>query len=339
MSVNILAIESSCDETSAAVVTDGKEIRSNIIYTQIATHKAYGGVVPEIASREHLRKISSVVKEAIKVSGLSMEKLDAIAVTKGPGLIGSLLVGLSYAKSMAVSLELPLIGVHHLSGHLYGGVMSAEHLEPPLVALIASGGHSTLVYMREHMNFEVMGETRDDAAGEVLDKVARALGLPYPGGAALEKMAVEGCKTAIDFPRAWLDEDSFDFSFSGLKSSVLNYLNRASMKGDTLNFPDVAASFQEALFEVLAVKAVRACKVKGCHDLVLSGGVAANQRLKDMIGTLAKENGIHFHYPPKILCTDNAAMIGSVAYYKYMQNDFSRHSLNAFANLNLSQES
>ncbi len=338
MSIAILAIESSCDETSAAVVIDGKEIKSNIIYTQIATHKAYGGVVPEIASREHLRKISSVVKEAIRVSNVPMESLDAIAVTKGPGLIGSLLVGVSYAKAMAFSLGIPLIGVHHLSGHLYGGIMSAEQLEPPLVALIASGGHSTLVFMKDHLNFEVMGETRDDAAGEVLDKVARALGLPYPGGAALEHMAMEGDRTAIDFPRAWLDENSFDFSFSGLKSSVLNYLNRAAMKGETPCFPDVAASFQEALFEVLAVKSVKACKERSCYDLVLSGGVAANNRLKEMIGSLAAENDIRFHYPPKVLCTDNAAMIGSVAYYKFIQNDFSRSSLNAFANLNLEDE-
>lgn len=338
MSITILSIESSCDETSAAVVVDGKEIKSNIIYSQIATHKAYGGVVPEIASREHLRKISSVVKEALRASGVSMGALDAIAVTKGPGLIGSLLVGVSYAKAMAFSLGIPLIGVHHLAGHLYGGVMSAEHLEPPLVALIASGGHSTLVYMKKHLEFEVMGETRDDAAGEVLDKVARALGLPYPGGAALERMATEGNRNAIDFPRAWLDENSFDFSFSGLKSSVLNYLNRAEMKGDPVCFADVAASFQEALFEVLAVKAVNACKDQSCSDLVLSGGVAANNRFKELLGKMAAENGIRFHHPPKVLCTDNAAMIGSIAYYKFMQNDFSRSSLNAFANLNLEDE-
>lgn len=338
MSVHILAIESSCDETSAAVVDDGKLIRSNVIYTQIATHKAYGGVVPEIASREHLRKISSVVKTAMEESGLNYSDLDAVAVTKGPGLIGSLLVGLSYAKSIAETLDIPLIGVHHLSGHLYGGIMSADDMEPPLCALITSGGHSSIVYMPEHLSFEVMGETRDDAAGEVLDKVARSLGLPYPGGAALEKLASDGDPHAIDFPRAWLEPDSYDFSFSGLKSHVLNYLNRAEMKGESINKADVAASFQEALFEVLAEKAVRACKEKGVNKLVLSGGVAANGCLKRMILERTDREGITFHYPPKVLCTDNAAMIGGVAYYKYLKNDFNSISLNATANMPLQNE-
>lgn len=338
MSVHILAIESSCDETSAAVVDDGKIIRSNVIYTQIATHKAYGGVVPEIASREHLRKISSVVKTAMAESGLEYSDLDAIAVTKGPGLIGSLLVGLSYAKAVAETLQIPLIGVHHLSGHLYGGVMSSEEMEPPLCALIASGGHSSIAYMAEHLSFEVMGETRDDAAGEVLDKVARSLGLPYPGGAALEALAEKGDSDAIDFPRAWLEPNSFDFSFSGLKSHVLNYLNRAAMKGETVNHADVAASFQKALFEVLAEKSVRACKEKGVKRLVLSGGVAANRCLRQMILERAGKEGILFHYPPKVLCTDNAAMIGGVAYYKYLNKEFNSLSLNATANMPLQNE-
>ena len=338
MSVHILAIESSCDETYAAVVSDGRTILSNVIYTQIATHKAYGGVVPEIASREHLRKISSVVKTAMEESGLKYEDLSAIAVTKGPGLIGSLLVGLSYAKALAETLELPLIGVHHLSGHLYGGVMSSPGMEPPLCALIVSGGHSSVVYMPEHLKFEVMGETRDDAAGEVLDKVARSLGLPYPGGAALEKLAAAGDPNAIDFPRAWLEPDSYDFSFSGLKSHVLNYLNRAEMKGEIVSKEDVAASFQQALFEVLAEKAVRACKEKGVNQLILSGGVAANQCLCGMIRERAEKENILFHYPPKVLCTDNAAMIGSVAYYKYLKKDFNSISLNATANMPLQNE-
>ena len=338
MSVHILAIESSCDETSAAVVSDGRTILSNVIYTQIATHKAYGGVVPEIASREHLRKISSVVKTAMAESGLGYEDLSAIAVTKGPGLIGSLLVGLSYAKALAETLELPLIGVHHLSGHLYGGVMSSPDMEPPLCALIVSGGHSSVVYMPEHLKFEVMGETRDDAAGEVLDKVARSLGLPYPGGAALEKLAASGDPHAIDFPRAWLEPDSYDFSFSGLKSHVLNYLNRAEMKGEPVSKEDVAASFQQALFEVLAEKAVRACKEKGVDQLILSGGVAANQCLCGMIRERAEKEKIRFHYPAKVLCTDNAAMIGSVAYYKYLKKDFNSISLNATANMPLQNE-
>ena len=271
-------------------------------------------------------------------SGLKYEDLSAIAVTKGPGLIGSLLVGLSYAKALAETLELPLIGVHHLSGHLYCGVMSSPGMEPPLCALIVSGGHSSVVYMPEHLKFEVMGETRDDAAGEVLDKVARSLGLPYPGGAALEKLAAAGDPNAIDFPRAWLEPDSYDFSFSGLKSHVLNYLNRAEMKGEIVSKEDVAASFQQALFEVLAEKAVRACKEKGVNQLILSGGVAANQCLCGMIRERAEKENILFHYPPKVLCTDNAAMIGSVAYYKYLKKDFNSISLNATANMPLQNE-
>lgn len=338
MSINILAIESSCDETSAAVVADGKTIRSNVIYTQIATHKAYGGVVPEIASREHLRKISSVVKTAIAEADITLAELDAVAVTKGPGLIGSLLVGLSYAKAVAETLDVPLIGVHHLAGHLYGGIMSGDEIKPPLVALIASGGHSSIVYLPEHLRFEVMGETRDDAAGEVLDKVARALGLPYPGGAALETLAKTGDPDAIDFPRAWLDPGCYDFSFSGLKSHVLNYLNRAGMKGKTVNQGDVAASFQKALFEVLAKKAVDACKAKNTDRLILSGGVAANGTLRQMIAGLAAAENIRFHYPPKVLCTDNAAMIGAVAYHKFLRKEFNSISLNATANMPLENE-
>jgi N6-L-threonylcarbamoyladenine synthase len=338
MSINILAIETSCDETSAAVVSEGKTILSNVIYTQIATHKAYGGVVPEIASREHLRKISSVVRTAMDESGIALSEIDAVAVTKGPGLIGSLLVGLSYGKAVAKTLDVPLIGVHHLAGHLYGGIMSADEMEPPLVALIASGGHSSIVYLPEHLHFEMMGETRDDAAGEVLDKVARALSLPYPGGAALEELAKGGDPDAVDFPRAWLDANSFDFSFSGLKSNVLNYLNRAEMKGEAVNKADVAASFQKALFEVLTKKAVDACKVKGVDRLILSGGVAANSTLRQMIADAAAVENIHFHHPPKILCTDNAAMIASVAYYKFLRKEFNSISLNATANMPLQNE-
>lgn len=333
MGVNILAIETSCDETSAAVVSEGRIIKSNIIYTQIATHKAYGGVVPEIASREHLRKISQVVEAAVSESGLKKSELSAIAVTQGPGLVGSLLVGLSYAKAMAAALNIPLIGVHHLAGHLYGGIMSVEGLEPPLVGLIASGGHSTLVALRQHLDFQVLGETRDDAPGEVLDKVARSLGLPYPGGAALEKMAANGDKTAIEFPRAWLEQGSLDFSFSGLKSSVLNYLNRAAMKGEAVSYPDLAASFQEALFEVLAVKAVAGCEREGAKALVLAGGVAANGRLCEIMAAKAEAKGIAFYHPPKILCTDNGAMIGAAAYHKFLKGDFSGLDLNSAANL------
>lgn len=329
MSIRILAIESSCDETSAAVIEDGRTIRSNIIYSQIATHRAYGGVVPEIASREHLQKITSVVTEALAQSGLRQEELNAIAVTAGPGLVGSLLVGLSYGKAMALALDIPLIGVHHLMGHIYGGLLSHPDLKPPLVALVVSGGHSSLLYMPEHLHIEILGETRDDAAGEALDKIARTLGLPYPGGAALECLAEKGDPAAIDFPRAWLGEDSFDFSFSGLKSSVLNYMNRCRMKGEAYHEADIAASFQTALFEVLTKKAVRACAKMNSPALLLAGGVAANGNLRRMLAAAAAANGIKMYAPAKILCTDNGAMIGAAAHQMYLKGQFSDSSLNA----------
>ncbi len=335
MPIYILAIESSCDETSAAVVEDGKIIRSNVIYSQIATHRAYGGVVPEIASREHLEKISPVVEEAVAQSGLKLEELSAIAVTAGPGLVGSLLVGLSYGKAMTLALGIPLIGVHHLLGHLYGSLLSHEEVEPPLVALIASGGHSSLIQMKSHLCIEVMGETRDDAAGEVLDKVARSLGLPYPGGAALEALAQKGNPHAIHFPRAWLGEDSFDFSFSGLKSSVLNYLNRSQMKEEPIILADVAASFQEALFDVLVQKAVKACICKGSHALLLAGGVAANEKLRQMLFAATQPEGIKMYAPAKTLCTDNGAMIAAAAHQMYLKGKFSGYDLNATAYLPL----
>lgn len=331
MSVNILAIETSCDETSAAVVVDGKAIKSNIIYSQIATHRDYGGVVPEIASREHLKKLSPIVERALAEANLTVADLQAVAVTEGPGLVGSLLVGLSYAKAMALSLGIPLIGVHHLIGHVYGGIMSAESLEFPCVALITSGGHCTLLLVEGPLKFCLLGETRDDAAGEVLDKVARSLGLPYPGGSALEELAASGSKDAIEFPRAWLEKDSLDFSFSGLKSSVLNYLNRCEMKGMEIPRADVASSFQEAVFDVLAAKSVRAAVKYKVSDVILCGGVAANGRLRACLLRACEREGIALRVPPKILCTDNGAMIGGAAYEKYKAGKYSDLSLNAAA--------
>lgn len=335
MTVPILAIETSCDETAAAVVSDGRQIRSNIIYSQIATHRDYGGVVPEIASREHLKKLSPVVGQALRESQLQRDELAAIAVTVGPGLVGSLLVGLSYGKAMALALGVPLIGVHHLVGHVYAAIMTADSLCFPCVGLITSGGHSSLVLLKDGLTCTLLGETRDDAAGEVLDKVARSLGLPYPGGAALEDLAAGGDGTAIDFPRAWLEKDSYDFSFSGLKSSVLNYLNRCQMKGEPVAKNDVAASFQEAVFEVLALKAVHACRDHGVTDLLLCGGVAANGRLRQIIGEQAAQRSLRLHVPPKILCTDNGAMIGGAAYELYKAERFSGFDLNAAAVLPL----
>ncbi len=310
MPIRILAIESSCDETSAAIVEEGKTVLSNVIYSQIALHRAYGGVVPEIASREHLKKITAVVREAIAQSGLKKNQIQAIAVTAGPGLVGSLLVGLSYGKAMALALGIPLIGVHHLMGHLYGGMLSHPDLEPPLVALTVSGGHSSLFHMKGHLDVTLLGETRDDAAGEVLDKVARSLGLPYPGGAALEALAANGNPTAIAFPRAWLEENSLDFSFSGLKSSVLNELNRRAMKKEEVPAADIAASFQAALFDVLCQKAVKAAKT-GEKRLLLTGGVAANGIARQMLASATKDEGIKMYAPAKILCTDNGAMIAA----------------------------
>ncbi|HHT63121.1 MAG: tRNA (adenosine(37)-N6)-threonylcarbamoyltransferase complex transferase subunit TsaD [Bacillota bacterium] len=335
MAVNILAIETSCDDSSAAVITDGREIKSNIISSQINIHKKFGGVVPEIASRKHLEALPYVVQEALAEAGMSFREIDGIGVTYGPGLVGALLVGLSYAKAAALALEKPVIGVHHLEGHINAGFLEYPELTFPLVALVVSGGHTSLVYLPRRGEYVLLGQTRDDAAGEAFDKVARHLGLGYPGGPAIQEAAMQGDKERLVFPRAWLEEGSFDFSFSGLKSSVLNYLNKCKMKNEPYNVPDIAAGLQEAIGEVLSVKAVAAAKMKGVDKVLLAGGVAANRRLREMLQARGARENIQVFWPSPVLCTDNAAMIGCAAYYKYLKGEFSDLTLNAVPNLSL----
>lgn len=329
--VKILAIESSCDETAAAVIEDGRRVLSNIIATQIPTHKIYGGVVPEIASREHLEAIVAVVDQAMEESGCSFSDIDAIAVTKGPGLVGSLLVGVSYGKALAMALEKPLIGVHHLEGHIMANFLEHPELSFPFLALVVSGSHSGLIWVEDFGTYRPLGQSRDDAAGEAFDKIARALGLPYPGGPAIQKAALEGDAHKYDFPRAWLENDSYDFSFSGLKSSVLNFLNQCHMKNEPISVPDVAASVQEAIVDVLAEKAIKGAVAEGTDTIVLAGGVAANKQLRERLQSNC--HGIKVIWPSLVFCTDNAAMIGAAAFGKYKREEFEDLSLNASANL------
>ncbi len=332
----LLAIETSCDETSVALVKNGRDLLSNKIYSQIDIHKVFGGVVPEVASRNHLVKIPYIIDQALEESGLSLKELDGIAVTYGPGLVGALLVGLSTGKALAFGLNIPLIGVHHIDGHISANYIEDKELEPPFVSLVASGGHSHLVHVKDYGVYQVLGRTRDDAAGEAFDKVARALKLGYPGGPLIDEVARKGNGFAIDFPRAYLEEDSFDFSFSGLKSAVLNYLNSCKMKGKEIIVEDVAASFQQAVVEVLANKTIKAAIEKNSKAIYLAGGVAANSALRQEMEKLAKENNIHLGYPSIILCTDNAAMIGTAGYYQYLRGNISDLDLNALPNLQLS---
>ena len=327
--VKILAIESSCDETAAAVVADGYQLLANVIATQIPVHQLYGGVVPEIASREHLISVVPVVERALQEAGLGLADLDAVAVTQGPGLIGSLLVGVSYAKALALAASLPLIAVHHLAGHMSAPFLEHPDLTFPYLALVVSGSHSGLAIAEQAGHYRLLGQSRDDAAGEAFDKIARALGLPYPGGPAIQQAAAQG-QPVYDFPCAWLD-DSYDFSFSGLKSAVLNFLNKKQMKGEPYRVEDVAASAQEAIVKVLAAKAARAAEHFGLDTIVLAGGVAANQALRSRVQQLAPDKRVV--YPSPVFCTDNAAMIGAAALNKYAQGDFAGLDLNAQANL------
>ena len=329
--VKILAIESSCDETAAAVVADGYQLLANVIATQIPVHQLYGGVVPEIASREHLNSVVPVVERALQEAGLGLADLDAVAVTQGPGLIGSLLVGVSYAKALALAASLPLIAVHHLAGHMSAPFLEHTDLTFPYLALVVSGSHSGLAIAEQAGHYRLLGQSRDDAAGEAFDKIARALGLPYPGGPAIQQAAAQG-QPVYDFPCAWLD-DSYDFSFSGLKSAVLNFLNKKQMKGEPYRVEDVAASAQEAIVKVLAAKAARAAEHFGLDTIVLAGGVAANQALRSRVQQLAPDKRVV--YPSPVFCTDNAAMIGAAALNKYAQGDFAGLDLNAQANLPL----
>jgi N6-L-threonylcarbamoyladenine synthase len=331
----ILAIESSCDETAAAVVADGRRVLSNVISSQIKTHALYGGVVPEIASREHVKAIDSVIDLALKESGKTLDDITAIAVTYGPGLVGALLVGLSEAKALAFAAKKPLVPVHHIEGHIAANYIQNVNWKPPFLCLVVSGGHTHLVHIKDYDHFEILGKTRDDAAGEAFDKVARVLDIPYPGGPGIDKLSDEGDPNAIAFPRVTLEADSYDFSFSGLKSAVLNYLNNAKMTGSTINRADVAASFQQAVVDVLAEKAMRACKELGINKLAMAGGVTANKHLRSRMQAECDKHGIEMCVPAPALCTDNAAMIGSAAYYEYMSGCTAGPELNAVPNLKL----
>lgn len=328
-----LGIETSCDETAAAVLSGGREILSNVISTQIPIHQKFGGVVPEIASRKHIVNIMPVIDEAIKNAGVELAEINQIAVTYGPGLVGALLVGVSAAKTLAFALKIPLIAVNHLEGHIFANFLSAPNLEPPFLALVVSGGHSSLINMIGYNNFALIGQTRDDAAGEAFDKIARVMELPYPGGPQIDKLAKEGNPDAIDFPRAKVSD--FDFSFSGLKSAVLNYLNTAQMKGEEINKADVAASFQKAVIDSLVEKTIDAAKKFKLKKIVLAGGVAANSSLEKNLRGQCENHGLEFFYPTKILCTDNAAMIACRGYYQSLVKNFASNNLNAVPNLGI----
>ncbi|MBR3721967.1 MAG: tRNA (adenosine(37)-N6)-threonylcarbamoyltransferase complex transferase subunit TsaD [Selenomonadaceae bacterium] len=330
-----LGIESSCDETAAAVVLDGRKLLSNIISTQIPIHQKYGGVVPEIASRKHITSIMPVIDEALCKAEINLEHIDEIAVTYGPGLQGALLVGLSAAKALAFATDKPLIGVNHLEGHIFANFLSEPSLEPPFVSLVVSGGHTSLVEVEGYNKFSLMGETRDDAAGEAFDKVARVMGLPYPGGPEIDKLAKKGNPMAIDFPKALRNNGDYDFSFSGLKSAVLNYLNQKKLKKEDVNKADVAASFQEAVVEILTEKAMKAMERRRMNTLVLAGGVAANSALGERLKTEAKKRNYRYISPTLNLCTDNAAMIACRGYFQAREGHYSDLYLNAEPGLSL----
>ena len=335
--VKILAIESSCDETAAAVVVNGREVRSNVISSQIALHTLYGGVVPEIASRKHIEKINQVITQALEDADTTLEEIDAIGVTYGPGLVGALLVGVAEEKAIAYAAKKPLVGVHHIEGHICANYIENKELEPPFLCLVASGGHTHLVKVADYGKYEIIGRTRDDAAGEAFDKVARAIGLGYPGGPKIEKKAKEGNDKAIVFPKAKVAENPYDFSFSGLKSAVLNYINGCKMKRQEINEADIAASFQKAVIDVLVEHAVHAAKEYRIDKFAIAGGVASNQTLREAMEKACKERGIQFYHPSPIFCTDNAAMIGSAAYYEYLQGRRDGWDLNAVPNLKLGE--
>ena len=335
--VLILAIESSCDETAAAVVKNGREVLSNVIFSQIDLHTVYGGVVPEIASRKHIEKINQVIEEALKKAEVTLDDITAIAVTYGPGLVGALLVGVSAAKAISFATGKPLIGVHHIEGHISANFIENKELEPPFVCLVVSGGHSHLVLVKDYGEYEIIGRTRDDAAGEAFDKVARAIGLGYPGGPKIDKVSKEGNPDAVHFPRAKVGENEYDFSFSGLKSAVLNYLNSCQMKGEEICQADIAASFQKAVIEVLVGHAMHAVKEYDCKKFAIAGGVASNSSLRAAFEKECAEEGIEFYHPSPIYCTDNAAMIGTAAYYEYIKGVRSGMDLNAVPNLKLGE--
>ena len=333
----ILAIESSCDETAASVVKNGRTILSNVISSQIALHTLYGGVVPEIASRKHIEKINQVIEQALSDAGVTLDDLDAIGVTYGPGLVGALLVGVAEAKAIAYAKKLPLVGVHHIEGHVSANYIEHPDLEPPFLCLIVSGGHTHLVIVKDYGEFEILGRTRDDAAGEAFDKVARAIGLGYPGGPKVDKLSKEGNPNAIEFPRAKIGDCPYDFSFSGVKSAVLNYLNHAQMTGEEVNRADLAASFQKAVADVLVEHTMLAAKDYGMTKVAIAGGVASNGSLRAAMEEACKKNNYSFYRPSPIFCTDNAAMIGVAAYYEYIKGTRHGWDLNAVPNLKLGE--
>jgi N6-L-threonylcarbamoyladenine synthase len=336
--VRILGIETSCDETAAAVVKNGRDVLSNVIYSQIDLHKLYGGVVPEIASRKHIEKMNQVIEEALKTAKVTLQDVDAIAVTYGPGLVGALLVGVAEAKAISFATGKPLVGVHHIEGHISANYIENKELEPPFLCLVVSGGHTHLVLVKAYGKYEIIGRTRDDAAGEAFDKVARAIGLGYPGGPKIDKLAKEGRRNAIAFPRAHIEGAPYDFSFSGLKSAVLNYINLCKMKHEELNCADVAASFQEAVVDVLITKTVMAVSDYGIKKVAIAGGVAANSSMREAMAKVCSKNGFTFYYPSPVFCTDNAAMIGSAAFYEFQKGIRHGLDLNAVPNLKLGEK-
>lgn len=335
--ITILAIETSCDETSVAVVKNGREVLANSISTQIALHEQYGGVVPEIASRMHVEKINLVIEDALRVAGMTLDDIDVIGVTYGPGLVGALLVGVVAAKAIAFAKNKPLVGVHHIEGHIAANYIAHPDLEPPFLCLVVSGGHTHLVYVEDYTKYEIIGRTRDDAAGEAYDKVARAIGLTYPGGPKIDKLAREGNKDAIKFPRG-MQDGSYDFSFSGVKSAVLNYVNGCKMKGEVINAADVAAGFQSSVIDVLVGKTMQLAKEKKINKIALAGGVAANSGLRMAMSEACEQSSKKLYYPELVLCTDNAAMIGCAAYYEYINGSRAGMNLNAVPNLPLGKK-
>lgn len=333
----ILAIETSCDETAAAVVKNGREVLSNVISSQIDLHTLYGGVVPEIASRKHIEKINQVITQALDMAKVSLEDIDAIGVTYGPGLVGALLVGVSEAKALAYASNKPLVGVHHIEGHISANYIENKELEPPFICMVVSGGHTHLVIVKDYGKYEVIGRTRDDAAGEAFDKVARAIGLGYPGGPKIDKLSKEGNPKAIEFPRAAVEGAPFDFSFSGLKSAVLNHINMCKMKNIEIVPADIAASFQSAVVDSLTGRAFNACKQYSCNKLAIAGGVASNSAIREAFSKMSVDRNIEFYYPSPVFCTDNAAMIGVAAYYEYINGTMHGLDLNAIPNLKLGE--
>lgn len=336
--INILAIETSCDETSAAVVKNGRYILSNIISSQIDIHKKYGGVVPEIASRKHIEVIDYVIDEALEEANFKLSDIDAIAVTYGPGLVGALLVGVASAKALAFACNKPLVGVHHIEGHISANYIEDKNFDPPFICLIVSGGHTHIACVHDYNKYEIMGCTRDDAVGEAYDKVARSIGYGYPGGPIIDNLAKTGNPQAINFPRVYLEDNSYDFSFSGLKSAVLNYINKCKMTDVSFKPEDIAASFQQAVIEVLVNKTIKAAKQKNIYKIAMAGGVAANSSLRKHMKEACEKENITLNYPSPILCTDNAAMIGSAGYYEFINGVRHKLDLNAVPNLKLGQK-